>query len=39
MLGDRRDLEALALPAEGIERLSRSGELALWRVPRHHLLP
>ncbi len=39
LLGDRRDLEGLALPAEGIERLSRSGELALWRVPRRHLMP
>ena len=39
LLGDRRDLEGLALAAEGIEILSRSGELALWRVPRRHLLP
>ena len=39
LLGDRRDLEGLALPAAGIERLARSGELALWRVPRRHLLP
>lgn len=39
LLGDRRDLEGLALPSEGIERLSRSGELALWRVPRRALVP
>ncbi len=39
LVGDRRDLEALALPPQGIERLARTGELALWRVPRHHLVP
>jgi 4-amino-4-deoxy-L-arabinose transferase-like glycosyltransferase len=39
LLGDRRDLEGLGLPAEAVERLSRSGELALWRVPRRHLVP
>lgn len=39
LVGDRRDLEALALPPQGIERLARDGELALWRVPRHHLVP
>ena len=39
LLGDRRDLEGLALPPQGIERLSRSGELSLWRVPRRDLLP
>ncbi len=39
LVGDRRDLEALALPPNDIERLARTGELALWRVPRHHLAP
>ncbi len=39
LVGDRRDLEALALPPQGIEQLARNGELALWRVPRHHLVP
>jgi 4-amino-4-deoxy-L-arabinose transferase-like glycosyltransferase len=38
LLGDRRALEGLALPREGIERLARKGELVLWRVPRR-LLP
>lgn len=39
LLGDRRDLEGLGLPAEAVERLSRAGELALWRVPRRYLVP
>ena len=39
LVGDRRDLEALGLPPQGIERLARTGELALWRVPRQHLVP
>ncbi|MDM7953300.1 MAG: glycosyltransferase family 39 protein [Cyanobium sp. CZS 25K] len=39
LLGDRRDLQALALPGEGIEPLGHSGELTLWRVSRRHLVP
>lgn len=39
LVGDRRDLEALALPPATIERLARTGELALWRVPRPALVP
>jgi hypothetical protein len=30
---------ALIASPQGIERLARNGELALWRVPRHHLVP
>lgn len=32
LLGDRRDLESLDWPAEGVERLGRMGEQELWRV-------
>ncbi|KEF43242.1 MAG: glycosyl transferase family 39 [Cyanobium sp. CACIAM 14] len=39
LLGDRRALEGLALPDQGIELLGRRGELTLWRVPRRHLQP
>lgn len=37
LLGDRRDLEELNLPADRIERLSRIGEQELWRVRREDL--
>jgi 4-amino-4-deoxy-L-arabinose transferase-like glycosyltransferase len=39
LLGDRRDLERLALPVQGVQLLSRRGELELWRVQRHDLVP
>jgi hypothetical protein len=39
LLGDRRHLEELALPPDGIEQLARRGELVLWRVPRRSLKP
>ena len=37
LLGDRRDLEDLRLPADRIERLRRIGEQELWRVRREDL--
>lgn len=33
LLGDRRDLEALGIPAAAITRLSRRNQQELWRVP------
>jgi hypothetical protein len=37
LLGDRHDLEELALPADRIEKLQRSGEQELWRIQREDL--
>jgi len=37
LIGDRRDLQELRLPAARIERLERSGEQELWRVRREDL--
>jgi hypothetical protein len=39
LLGDRRDLEELKIPAAQIQRLDRRGEQELWRVPVGALQP
>ncbi|MFM7266864.1 MAG: hypothetical protein ACKOZW_15000, partial [Cyanobium sp.] len=39
LLGDRQDLEDLALPAAAVQRLAQRGEQELWRVPVGVLQP